>query len=314
MERTDTYREIFSEKRKEAEELEEKLKPRIEEIDNRIEGLRKKTQANRDRLIKISKKKKECKAIIAEAEESFFAEAIVYLHEKLQEEREGKSPIIQLDEDKTVGAIEDKRVSVEHERRKVIENLNSEKALREAEIKKNNEEICNLEKQKEKLMAPLEKLRKEALASGARWVDAMCEEYSIDVGDDDEPSYTFDDDYSARSWSTPASSYSSSYSSSYEEDRYAREQAEAAREQAAAAKAQAEEARKQTQLAERQLREMQKQKLKADEEARKRMYEEFQQQQRQNNAIYSRCSSCKVVGCGMRFNKSNVNCAAYRPR
>ena len=110
--------------------------------------------------------------------------------------------------------------------------------------------------------------------------------------------------YSSSSYSS-YSSYSSS--SFYGQDNYAKEQTEALR-------AQAEEARKQTEIAQQQLRDMQKQKLKAEEEERKRRAAEFHQKQVQDLAIVSRCSSCSVISCGMRFNKSNVNCAGYKPK
>ena len=106
------------------------------------------------------------------------------------------------------------------------------------------------------------------------------------------------------------SSYESSYDSSY----YVKEMAEEMRRQTELARQQAEEARRQTQIAQQQQREMQKQRLKEGAEERKRRLEEVRQKHLREIAIDSRCRSCSVIGCGMKFNRSNVNCAGYRPK
>ena len=41
---------------------------------------------------------------------------------------------------------------------------------------------------------------------------------------------------------------------------------------------------------------------------------EFHEKQARDRMIDSRCRSCKVAYCGMRFNRSNVNCPNYRPK
>ena len=41
---------------------------------------------------------------------------------------------------------------------------------------------------------------------------------------------------------------------------------------------------------------------------------EFHEKQARDRMIDTRCRSCKVVSCGMRYNRSNVNCANYRPK
>lgn len=288
------YYKLYEEQKAKYEELSDKLKPKLEALSDKIEEIKEEMKPTKLKIGEYDALIHECRFNISVAQRSFNESVFSHLNEKLKNERLGKIAVVQIDDDEVIAELEEKKNIV----------INSEK-----------DKIKVLEKKKESCQRELEKF-KEKMKPYNNELNELKEKLNKERELRDEYEQKYQEQLAARVYSSlytssNSSSYSpySSYSSSsfYGQDNYAKVQADALR-------VQADEARKQTEIAQQQLREMQKQKIKAEEEERKRRAAEFHQKQLQDLAIDSRCRSCSVISCGMRFNKSNVNCAGYKPK
>ena len=286
-------------------------KKEIEKIEKEIEKqkaeLKKKEQSKKD----LQKKNESLKQSISNSNKRADSEILEYMKEKIHSERHSPHCLLQIEDDPVIAKINktnemdvnQKKAEIDKNNASII-TLESESETIKAKISKSEEQLKSL---KQLVKNEEDKYIKETTSSMVSSIleKAITSAFSSVGSDDDDDDI---DDY--------ISSYSSYgsyslYGSTSSRDTYA-EEAEKTRR---TIEREAEETRRQmAREADRARRDADKAKWDAYRRQRDAEMKEFQEKQARDRMIDTRCRSCKVVACGMRFKRSNVNCPNYRPK
>lgn len=289
---------LFEEYNQKVMEIEKELEPQLAPLKAKIKDFDQKIINLKDDLDELERQRKSCRMHITNAEKTFSKDALAYMKEKIRKERTGQKPIVQIDEDETIIELNKKKIEVQQEYKKKIEDYKVKKASIKDIISQLNNEKQPIIDEKKRIEIPLNeaknlayKYRKEK--EEKEEMDRLYELLSDDsiYQTEELNDYCFDDESDTDSYYEDSSSYSSPFydpfyssSSSYEQNKYAEEQAEYLRKQTEYARQQAEEARKQSELAKRQMEELRRQSERAEREARERRLEEAARRRQQEEA------------------------------